>query len=86
MPLGERWAGEQQEYRNQQQEEPAIIGHLATPRLASASKANAELPLRQLGGLGVLRSVWDGVAEEARTRGFATPAFAGYALVDGVAD
>ena len=36
----------------------------------------------QLGGLEVLRGVLNsGVAEEARTRGFATPAFAGCALI-----
>jgi hypothetical protein len=41
--------------------------------------------LRQLGGRGVLRGVaggMSGVAEEART-GFAAPAFAGCALVEG---
>jgi hypothetical protein len=42
-------------------------------------------PVRQLGGRGVLRSVGRGVAEEARTRGFAAPAFAGCALVVGLA-
>jgi hypothetical protein len=36
----------------------------------------------QLGGREVLRGVLNsGVAEEARTRGFATPAFAGCALI-----
>ena len=39
--------------------------------------------LRQLGGRGVLRGVEEGVAEEARTRGFAAPAFAGCAFVEG---
>ena len=38
---------------------------------------------RQLGGLGVLRGIRDGAAEEARTRGFAAPAFAGCAFVEG---
>jgi hypothetical protein len=38
---------------------------------------------RQLGGRGVLRDVLEsGVAEEARTRGFAAPAFAGCAFVE----
>jgi hypothetical protein len=36
----------------------------------------------QLGGLGILRSVAGAsVAEEAKTRGFASPAFAGFAFV-----
>jgi hypothetical protein len=39
-------------------------------------------PVRQLGGRGVLRSVGRGVAEEARTRGFAAPAFAGCACFE----
>jgi len=34
----------------------------------------------QPGDLGVLRGVARGVAEEARTRGFASPAFASFAL------
>ena len=33
------------------------------------------------GDLGVLRRVADGVAEEARTRGFASPALAGFAFI-----
>jgi hypothetical protein len=47
-----------------------------------AQEVGAELPpVRQLGGL---RSFVAGsVAEEARTRGFAAPAFAGCAFVDG---
>ena len=39
-----------------------------------------QLP-RQPGGLGVLRRVAEGVAEEARTRGFASPALAGFAFI-----
>jgi hypothetical protein len=35
----------------------------------------------QLGGLGVLRGVADGVAEEARTRSFASLAFASFAFI-----
>lgn len=37
--------------------------------------------MRQLGDLGVLRGAKIGVAEEARIRGFAAPAFAGCAFV-----
>jgi len=37
---------------------------------------------RQPGDLGVLRRVAEGVAEEARTRGFASPALAGFAFVN----
>ena len=41
------------------------------------------MPFRQLGDLGVLRGVLEsGVVEEARIRGFASPAFAGYAFVE----
>ncbi len=36
---------------------------------------------RQPGDLGVLRGVFDGFSEEARTRGFASPALAGFAFV-----
>jgi hypothetical protein len=36
---------------------------------------------RQPGDLGVFRRVAEGVAEEARTRGFASPAFAGFAFI-----
>jgi len=42
----------------------------------------AEPPFRQLGDLGSFVAS-NGVAEEARTRGFAPPAFAGLAFVDG---
>jgi hypothetical protein len=42
-------------------------------------------PLRQLGGLRVLRGVSRRVAEEARTRGFAAPALAGCAIIVGCA-
>jgi len=38
--------------------------------------------LWRLGDLGVLRGVAGGVAEEARTRGFASLAFASYAFID----
>ena len=37
--------------------------------------------LRQPGDLGVLRGVAGGVAEEARTRGFASQALAGFAFI-----
>ncbi len=37
---------------------------------------------RQLGGLGVLRGVVEGVAEEARTRGFPSPSFDGFGFID----
>ena len=37
---------------------------------------------RQPGALGGLRRVAGGVAEEARTRGFASPALAGFAFLD----
>ncbi len=40
------------------------------------------LMIRQPGDLGVLRGVAEGVAEEARTRGFASPALAGFAFID----
>jgi hypothetical protein len=40
------------------------------------------LQRRQPGGLGALHRVADGVAEEARTRGFASPAFAGFAFIE----
>jgi hypothetical protein len=48
---------------------------------------NAESPVRRLGGLRVLRGVGTrrlhaDVAEEARTRGFAAPVFAGCAFVE----
>ena len=36
----------------------------------------------QPGDLGVLRGVAEGVAEEARTRGFASPALAGFAFIN----
>ena len=39
--------------------------------------------LWQPGGLGVLRGVADGVAEEARTRGFASLALARFAFANG---
>jgi hypothetical protein len=54
-----------------------------TPSKASAyEKHNRRAALRQLGGLEVLRGVLNsGVAEEARTRGFATPALAGCAFM-----
>jgi hypothetical protein len=38
--------------------------------------------LWQLGDLGVLREVFHGFSEEARTRGFASLAFARFALVE----
>ena len=38
----------------------------------------------QPGDLGVLRRVAEGVAEEARTRGFASPALAGFAFVGAI--
>jgi len=37
--------------------------------------------LRQPGDLGIHRGVTGGVAEEARIRGFASPAFAGFAFI-----
>src|SRR5215207_8948095 len=40
----------------------------------------AKLPVRQLGGRGAFVASLEGVAEEARTRGFAAPAFAGCAF------
>jgi hypothetical protein len=49
------------------------------------TKTNADLPF---GSSAILRSFvasegdWDGVAEEARTRSFAPPAFAGLALLE----
>jgi hypothetical protein len=39
-------------------------------------------PAGQPGDLGVLRGVAEGVAEEARTRGFASPALAGFAFIE----
>ncbi len=39
---------------------------------------------RQPGDLGALRRVAEGVAEEARTRGFASPALAGFAFVGAI--
>jgi hypothetical protein len=54
----------------------------AAPRLADRQQDTTELRRRQLGDLGVLQGVSrSGVAEEARTRGFATPALAGCAFV-----
>jgi hypothetical protein len=44
-------------------------------------KHNRRAASGQLGGLGVLRGVSVGVAEEARTRSFATPAFAECAFI-----
>ena len=38
---------------------------------------------RQLGDLGILRGVAECVAEEARIRGFASPALAGFAFIAG---
>ena len=52
-----------------------------SPRHNDPSVAQTPSCARQLGGLRVLRGVAKGVAEEARTRGFASPAFAGFALV-----
>jgi hypothetical protein len=43
------------------------------------------MPTRQPGGLGVLRGVIHGFSEEARTRGFASPALAGFAFIDQIA-
>jgi len=40
-----------------------------------------QLYVRQPGDLGVLRGVVEGVAEEARTLGFASLAFASYAFI-----
>jgi hypothetical protein len=48
-------------------------------------KANAELPFGSsaiLGSFVASGVTCDGIAEEARTRGFAAPAFAGWALVE----
>lgn len=42
--------------------------------------SNSRSECRQPGGLGVLRGVAEGVAEEARTRGFASLAFASFAF------
>jgi hypothetical protein len=42
--------------------------------------------VRQPGDLWVLRGVAEGVAEEARTRGFASPALAGFAFVTVIMD
>jgi hypothetical protein len=39
------------------------------------------LGLRRPGDLGVLREVFHGFSEEARTRGIASPALAGFAFV-----
>ncbi len=39
---------------------------------------------RQLGGLGDLRDVVEGVAEEARTRGFPSPSFGGFGFIDAI--
>ena len=56
--------------------------HVAPSKAPAYEKHNRRADLRQLGGLEVLRGVLNsGVAEEARTRGFATPAFAGCALI-----
>jgi hypothetical protein len=56
--------------------------HVAPSKAPAYQKHNRRDGLRQLGGLEVLRGVLNsGVAEEARTRGFATPAFAGCALI-----
>ncbi len=41
---------------------------------------------RQLGGLGVLRGVFHGFSEEARTRGFPSPSFDGFGFVGVVSD
>jgi hypothetical protein len=56
--------------------------HVAPSKASAYEKHNRRADLRQLGGLEVLRGVLDsGVAEEVRTRGFATPAFAGCAFI-----
>ncbi len=39
------------------------------------------IELRQLGGLGVLREVFHGFSEEARTRGFPSPPFGGFGFI-----
>jgi hypothetical protein len=59
-----------------------VIGSVVLRRPLAVKNKTAELTFMQLGGREVLRGVLSsGVAEEARTRGFATPAFAGCALI-----
>ncbi len=41
---------------------------------------------RQLGGLGVLRGVFRGFSEEARTRGFASPSLGGFGFIGVASD
>jgi hypothetical protein len=60
--------------------------HAGVPPAACRAQWWVRQCLRQLGGLRVLRGVEEGVAEEARTRSFAAPAFAGCAFVARVCD
>jgi hypothetical protein len=56
--------------------------HVAPSKARAYEKHDRRADLGELGGLEVLRGVLNpGVAEEARTRGFATPAFAGCAFI-----
>jgi hypothetical protein len=58
-----------------------VIGSVVLRR-PGCQKQDRRAGLTQLGGLEVLRGVLNsGVAEEARTRGFATPVFAGCACI-----
>ena len=53
-------------------------------RISWTKRTNAEPPFRQLGDLGVLRGVRKASRRRARIRGFAPPAFVGFAFVAGV--
>jgi hypothetical protein len=58
---------------------PRVSGNLQFIVIVQSSKL-ADC-VRQPGDLGVLRDVAEGVAEEARTRGFASPALARFAFI-----
>src|SRR3989442_14102739 len=54
----------------------------APPRRLGAGQHKRRATFRRLGDLGSFVAICGGVAEETRTRGFAAPAFAGWALVE----
>jgi hypothetical protein len=67
---------------------PPQATQIAAKLNTQRNRANAFMLLvqvwRQLGGLGVLRDVVEGVAEEARTRGFPSPPLGGFGFVTDV--
>jgi len=63
--------------------QPGTCSGVVAPWADAPDSTNAHLPFGSSAILGsFVASLPAGVAEEARTRGFATPAFAGWALVE----